>query len=101
MDKKIAALLGAAAALTTVSTAHATVPAPVTETTQVTSYRDLLDPISNPIVALKADDAWLADKPASGGVQTAQYHHHHHHHVVPRIIRRVVRPHHHHHHHHY
>jgi hypothetical protein len=100
MDKKIAALLGAAAALTTVTAAHAAAPA--TEMTQATSYRDLLDPVPNAVAALKADDARLAEKPASGGVQTAQYHdHHHHHHVVPRIVRRVLHPRHHHHHHHH
>jgi hypothetical protein len=101
MDKKIAGLLGAAAALTTVTATHAAAPAPAAETTQVTSYRDLLDPIPNPVAALKADDARLADQPGSSGVKTAQYHHHHHHHhAVPRVIRRVLHPHHHHHHHH-
>jgi len=78
MDKKIAGLLGAAAALTTVSGAHASTaqtvaPAPTT------TYRDLLEPVPNAVAMLKADDAARAlQQPAR--VQLAQYHHHHHHH---------------------
>ena len=43
MDKKIAGLLGAAAALTAVTAAHAAAPAAHSATP--TSYRNLLDPI--------------------------------------------------------
>lgn len=105
MDKKIAGLLGAAAALTTMTAASAAVPAPSNEPAVATSYRDLLDPVPNPVEALKADDARQAQTPAAEGTQVAQtvvvHHHHHHHHVVPRPIRRIFRhPHHHHHHHH-
>ena len=101
MDKKIAGLLGAAAALATVSGANATevqgnVPGPAA------SYRDLLNPVPKALEALKADDARLASAPADE-VKLAQnghhHHHHHHHHVVPRII--LVPPHRHHHHHHH
>jgi hypothetical protein len=46
MDKKLAGLLGAAAALTTMSAAQAA-PAIGPELPQTTSYRDLLDPIPN------------------------------------------------------
>jgi hypothetical protein len=102
MDKKIAGLLGAAAALATVSGANATevqgnAPNPAA------SYRDLLNPVPNALEALKADDARLAGTPADE-VKLAQdhHHHHHHHHAAPRVI--VVPPrhrHHHHHHHHH
>lgn len=104
MDKKLAGLLGAAAALTTMSTAQAA-PARGPELPQPASYRDLLDPIPNAVPLLKADDERLAQ---SGGVQTAQvvvghHHHHHHHHgarVYVRVSPRAHRHHHHHHHHH-
>jgi hypothetical protein len=102
MDKKIAGLLGAAAALATVSGANATevqgnAPNPAA------SYRDLLNPVPNALEALKADDARLTGTPADE-VKLAQdhHHHHHHHHAAPRVI--VVPPrhrHHHHHHHHH
>jgi hypothetical protein len=95
MDKKIAGLLGAAAAVATVGCAQAsTAPAqapqdPLTART----YADLLTPIPNATEALIADNARLEAKP-SEGVQLAQYHHHHHHHGYHRYY------HHHHHHHH-
>jgi hypothetical protein len=97
MDKRLAGLLGAAAALTTLTSAQA---APVQDTglSPATSYRDLLDPVPNASAALRADDARLAQQ-ATTGEQVAQisvqvgHHHHHHHHVV------VVKHHHHHHHH--
>jgi hypothetical protein len=107
MDKRIAGLLGAAAALTTVTGAHAAVPAPANQPASVTTYRDLLDPVPNAVAALKADDARLAEKTAAeaSGDQVAQlvfeHHHHHHHHIVPRPFRRLIRRHHHHHHHHH
>ena len=105
MDKKIAGLLGAAAALATVSGANATqvqgnAPNPAA------SYRDLLNPVPKAREALKADDARLANTPADevkiaqvGIVVGHHHHHHHHHHVAPRI--RIVPPHRHHHHHHH
>lgn len=55
MDKKIAGLLGAAVALTTVTAAQAAAPAAPSATP--TSYRNLLDPIPNALPQLKADDA--------------------------------------------
>src|SRR5215471_12825485 len=80
MDKKVAGLLGAAAALTTMSAAQAA-PAVGAELPQVSSYRDLLDPIPNALPLLKIDDQRLAQ---NGGTRTAQvvigHHHHHHHH---------------------
>jgi hypothetical protein len=107
MDKRIAALLGAAAALTTVTAAQAAT-ASTPQLPAATSYRDLLDPIPNAVSLLKADDARLAEQPATAE-QVAQlsvrighhHHHHHHHHIVPRPMRRMFRHHHHHHHHHH
>ena len=78
MDKKIAGLLGAAAALTAVSGAQATV-ARTPEPAAATSYRDLLEPVPDAMAQLRADDAARA-RQQSAPVQLAQYHHHHHHH---------------------
>jgi hypothetical protein len=104
MDKKIAGLLGAVAALTSVDAAQATTTPPVnpTETMRAASYADLLTPIPNAVALLDADDAARSQRPAAegaDGVQVAQYHHHHHHHHHRRTI--IIRRHHHHHHHHY
>ncbi len=106
MDKKLAGILGAAAALATLNGASAgTVPA--------TTYRELLETVPNAMEALKADDARLAASETTDRVQVAQWHHHHnrwwrhhhhnswwrhhHHHHHNSWWRR----HHHHHHHHY
>ncbi len=89
MDKRFAGLLGAAAALTTLTAAHATAPIQ-SELSPPTRYQDLLAPIPNAVAALKADDARLAQTPASD-LKVAQEHHHHHHRPPPRR---------HHHHHH-
>ena len=105
MDKKLAGLLGAAAALSTMTAAQAA-PAREPELPPATSYRDLLDPIPNALPLLKADDQRMAQ---SGATRTAQvvighHHHHHHHHgagVYVRVGPRVHRHHHHHHHHHH
>ena len=78
MDKKLAGLLGAAAALTTMTAAQA-VPAREPELPAANSYRDLLDPIPNALPLLKADDQRMAQ---SGAIRTAQVvvgHHHHNH----------------------
>ena len=94
MDKKLADLLGAAAALTAVSGAQAAAPAQSTEAAPAASYRELLDPVPNALAALMADEAQHAKARASGETQLA-YHHHHHH-----GWRRHWHHHHHHHHHH-
>ena len=95
MDKKIAGLLGAAAAVATVGVANA---ADVQGTPQnpARSYRELLNPVPNATAALKADDAWRdAELRGTKVAQvTVTFGHHHHHHV------RVYHHHHHHHHHH-
>ncbi len=58
MDKKIAGLLGAVAALATIGSAQADInPAAVPDALQASSYADLLTPIAHPIALLKADDA--------------------------------------------
>jgi hypothetical protein len=89
MDKKIAGLLGAVAGLATLGAAQAA-PNP-TEALHVSSYADLLAPISNATELLKANDAAPA-KNAAAEPLLAQYsyppsyyyrhytHHHHHHH---------------------
>ena len=105
MDKKIAGLLGAAAALATVGGANAT-QVQGNAQNPAASYRDLLNPVPKALDALKADDARLANKPADevklaqvGIVVGHHHHHHHHHHAAPRVI--IVPPHRHHHHHHH
>ena len=113
MDKKIAGLLGAVAALGTFGSAEAApAPAPA-DVLQANSYAELLEPIPNAGALLQAIDEQVPAK-ASENVQLAQYYHHHHHHhsfyrrryyneapvvVVPRY-RRYYHHHHHHHHHH-
>lgn len=111
MDRKIAGLLGAAAALTTIHAAQAA-PAQVPRLAPAASYRDLLEPIPNALIVLKADDARSAGSATQQQpVQLAQYYHHHHHHhhhhhgyvrvIPPRFFRRHYHHHHHHHHHHH
>lgn len=104
MDKKIAGLLGAVAALTSADAAQAAMqPAPnPAETMRAASYADLLTPIPDALALLSADDAARAQRTAAegaDGVQVAQYHHHHHHHHHRRLL--IIRRHHHHHHHHH
>ncbi len=97
MDKKIAALLGAAAALTTMTAANAAASAP-TETLQASSYADLLAPVPNALAQLIADDTARASRSSGGEMDMAQIQvevgHHHHHHRA----RRHKKHHHHHHH---
>jgi len=88
MDKKIAGLLGAAAALTTITAANAASPAVTapTATLQASSYADLLAPVPNALAQLIADDTARATKSSGGEMDVAQIqvevgrHHHHHHH---------------------
>ncbi|MGC2075192.1 MAG: hypothetical protein WA728_03990 [Xanthobacteraceae bacterium] len=79
MDKKIAGLLGAAAALTTMNAAQTALAEPV-QNAPPTSYRNLLEPVSDALNALKADDARIAAVKKQGGERVAQYYYHHHHH---------------------
>jgi hypothetical protein len=115
MEKKIAGLIGAVAALGAFGSAQAS-PAPVQDPTAVlkaASFAELLDPIPNAASLLQAVDEQAATS-TEGNMQVAQIfiqgggHHHHHHHsqyrrrYAPRVIvvppRRYIRPHHHHHH---
>lgn len=105
MDKRLAGLLGAAAALTTLGSAQAA-PAPAQTLPAAANYADLLEPVPNAATILAADDQRLREQQPT--VQLAQYHHHHHHHHVVVIHRRhhhhhhiVIRRHRHHHHHHH
>jgi hypothetical protein len=106
MDKKIAGLLGAAAALATVGSASAATEAQGNLQNPATGYRELLNPVPNAVAALKADDA--RREAEARNVKTAQVsvqlgHHHHHHGVRIRVghhhHHHVRRSHHHHHHH--
>lgn len=94
MDKRIAGLIGAAAALSASSGAQATTPAESTQVAPAATYRELLDPVPNALAALMADEKQQARARASGETHLA-YHHHHHH-----GWRRRWHHHHHHHHHH-
>lgn len=75
MDRKIAGLLGVAAALTTATAAYAAAPTPA-GLPPPANYQDLLTPVRIPIAALRADDSRLAQSPA-GEMKIAQVHHHH------------------------
>jgi hypothetical protein len=118
MDKKIAGLLGAVAALGSLNAAQAAPGPDPTEVLQANSYAELLEPIANASALLRAVDQARPAPSADANVQVAQYYHHHHHHhhhhafypryydpygpvvVVPRY-RRYYHHHHHHHHHHH
>jgi hypothetical protein len=113
MDKKIAGLLGAVAALGTLNAAEAA-PTPIpTDVLRANSYADLLEPIPNAVALLRVVDKF-APEPATENVQVAQFYHHHHHHhhhsfyrhhhhsyYPPVVVVPRYRRHHHHHHHHH
>lgn len=112
MEKKIAGLIGAIAALGTfdAASAAAVAPAPV-ELPKANSFAELLEPIPNAAALLRAVDENQPVPSAEDNVQLAQYYHHHHHHhhhayrryYAPRVYvapRRYYHHHHHHHHHH-
>jgi hypothetical protein len=108
MDKKIAGLLGAVAAVSTIGTAQAAPTLNPTETLRAYSFAELLEPIPNAAALLRAVDEQPQAETADGNIQLAQYHyhHHHHHHAYRRYVPRIVvvprhRHHHHHHHHHH
>jgi hypothetical protein len=118
MDKKIAGLLGAVAALGSMNAAQAAPSPDPTEVLRANSYAELLEPIPNASALLRAVDEARSEPSADANVRVAQYYHHHHHHhhhhafypryydpygpvvVVPRY-RRYYHHHHHHHHHHH
>jgi hypothetical protein len=116
MEKKVAGLLGAVAALGAFNATQAS-PAPApnpTDALKANSYAELLEPIPNAAKILQALDEQAPAKSTEGDVKVAQwYHHHHHHHhhhhgyyrYGPRVYvvppRRWYHHHHHHHHHHH
>jgi hypothetical protein len=107
MEKKIAGLLGAVAALSTMTAAQAApTSVPTTDPLQANSYSDLLEPIPNAAAVLKVVDE-REPATADASIQLAQYHHHHHHHHHshwrrgPVVVIGRHRHHHHHHHHHH
>lgn len=105
MDKKIAGLLGAVAAVSTMGGAQAANSVNPAEALRATSYADLLNPIPNAVELQIADDQARLAKSAGDEVQMAQIQvqigHHHHHHRYHRRVIVVPRRHRHHHHHHH
>jgi len=85
MDKKIAGLIGAAAALSAIGTAQAAAPI-ASQLAPATAYRDLLDPIPNAVPLLKADNGQREQAQmkvaATVVIKHKRHHHHHHHHTV-------------------
>jgi hypothetical protein len=79
MDKRIAGLLGAAAAVTVATGAQAA-PTQPAQLRAASSYKDLLEPIPNAVALLKADETARAQAAPAVKVERVQYHHHHHHH---------------------
>ena len=79
MDKKIAGLLGAVAAVGALGTTQASAAPAPTDVLKANSYADLLEPIPDAAKVLQALDEQRpqADEPK---VQLAQWYHHHHHH---------------------
>jgi hypothetical protein len=80
MDKKIAGMLGAAAAIGMLGQAQATPASDTTDVLKANSYSELLEPIPNAAKVLQALDEQAPAKSAEDHVKVAQWHHHHHHH---------------------
>ena len=82
LDKTIAGLLGAVAALGTVSSVKAMPMAVPFHVLRADSYSELLEPIdkaSEFLGALDEQRTARADDQGQGRVELARYHHHHHH----------------------
>jgi hypothetical protein len=106
MEKRIAGLLGAVATLGAMNAAQAAPTPPASdETLRASSFAELLEPIPNAAMLLRAVEQAPPAPSMEGNVQLAQYYHHHHHHHHHHFWRRYYRDrfyhHHHHHHHHY
>src|SRR5579864_8913336 len=93
MERKVAGVIGAIAALGAFSSAQAaTPPADPTEVLKAGSFADLLKPIPNALETLRAVDAAMPARP-DDETQMAQYypqgyyHHHHHHHHHAQMLR--------------
>ena len=80
LDKTIAGLLGAVAALGTLSSGEAMPLAAPVHVLRANSYADLLKPIDKASEFLRALDAERSASADDGRVQLVRYHHHHHHH---------------------
>src|SRR5207237_657283 len=78
MDKKIAGLLGAVAAVGALGTAQASAAPAPSDVLKANSYADLLEPIPNAAKVLQALDE-QAPPETEPKVQLAQWYHHHHH----------------------
>lgn len=88
MDKKTAGLIGAIAGLATMGSVQAVAQPAASQ--PVSSYSDLLAPISNATELLRADDAARLQQSSNRGEESTsgvvraewyyQDHHHHHHH---------------------
>ena len=90
MDKKIAGLLGAVAAVSTMGGAQAASVDPA-QALRAASYADLLNPVPNAVALQIADDNARLAKSAGDEVQLAQIqvqlgHHHHHHRYHRKVI---------------
>jgi hypothetical protein len=79
LDKTIAGLLGAVAALGTASPAKAMPMAVPFQVVRANSYAELLEPIDKASEFLRALDAQRTARADEGRVELARYHHHHHH----------------------
>ena len=118
MDRKIATIVGAAAALVAVPAIAKAASGQTPALTPAVSYSELLEPIQNPIQTLKIADAQdkqarLQNVQLSIELGNAHHHHHHHHsHDWYRgrgyvrfggrwVTRDYYNSHHHHHHHHH
>jgi hypothetical protein len=113
MDRKTAALAGAAAAALAVSPAAAMAGPSSGPVPAATSYAELLQPIPNAVERLQQADAEAPPQLIKAQVVVGvPHHHHHHHHHYNRAWylrngyywlggRWVLRPRHHHHHHHH
>ena len=80
LDKTIAGLLGAVAALGTVSSAKAMPMAVPYHVLRANSYAELLEPIGKASEFLRALDEQRTARADEGRIELARYHHHHHHH---------------------
>ena len=107
MDRTVAGLIGAVAALSAATPSQAAAPAPqsIDAALQAGSYADLLKPIPNALALIKTSETRAELLPTARAgeapVEQAQLvvvQHHHHHRYYHR--RRHYHHHHHHHHHH-
>ena len=103
MDQKIVGIVGVIAGLASLDAMQGTATAaPTPEALNgAQSFAELLDPIPNALVMLRAADRIAPARNQAGqstDVRIAQNHHHHHHH---RYVKPKRRHHHHHHHHHH